>query len=164
MNTNLKQFRSNLNMTQQQLSDISGVPLKTIRNWEQQIRTPSSWMMDLVMERVLDYLNFITMSIDEQTGVLSLKTLRDGIHEIANQFPIKRIILFGSYARGQATPLSDVDLYMESELFGLDYFEVAEAMRTKLNKRIDLFSNKTVAPDSKVANEIHRSGIVIYER
>jgi predicted nucleotidyltransferase len=151
-------------MTQQQLSDISGVPLKTIRNWEQQIRTPSSWMMDLVMERVLDYLNFITMSIDEQTGVLSLKTLRDGIHEIANQFPIKRIILFGSYARGQATQLSDVDLYMESELFGLDYFEVAEAMRTKLNKRIDLFSNKTVAPASKVANEIQRSGIVIYER
>jgi hypothetical protein len=53
---------------------------------------------------------------------------------------------------------------MESELFGLDYFEVAEAMRTKLNKRIDLFSNKTVAPASKVANEIQRSGIVIYER
>lgn len=164
MNTNIKQFRSNLNMTQQQLSDLSGVPLKTIRNWEQQIRTPSSWMMDLVMERVLDYLNFVTASIDEQTGVLSLKALRDGIHEIANQFPIKRIILFGSYARGQATPLSDVDLYMESELFGLAYFEVAEAMRTKLNKRVDLFSNKTVAPDSKVANEIQRSGIVIYER
>ncbi|MDD5070721.1 MAG: nucleotidyltransferase domain-containing protein, partial [Candidatus Omnitrophica bacterium] len=31
--------------------------------------------------------------------------------------------LFGSYVKGQATASSDIDLYMESDLYGLEYFE-----------------------------------------
>jgi predicted nucleotidyltransferase len=53
---------------------------------------------------------------------------------------------------------------MESTLFGVDYFEFVEALRVKLNKKIDLLSNKTIEESSRIDNEIKKTGILIYER
>jgi len=72
--------------------------------------------------------------------------------------------LFGSYAKGEATGHSDIDLFMESELFGLDYFEFIEALREHLGKKIELLSNKTIEKSSRIDLEIQNTGILIYQR
>jgi predicted nucleotidyltransferase len=41
---------------------------------------------------------------------------------LVEPFPVVRVILFGSYARGEATEKSDVDLIIESE-GAIDYWE-----------------------------------------
>lgn len=53
---------------------------------------------------------------------------------------------------------------MESSLYGLDYFEFVEILREALGKEIDLLSNRTIEIDSKVYQEIKKSGMLIYER
>lgn len=53
---------------------------------------------------------------------------------------------------------------MISDIDNLDYFGVIEDLRTTLNKKIDLLSNKTVKADSLILNEIERTGILIYKR
>lgn len=39
-----------------------------------------------------------------------LEALRSGIETLAGSFPVERAILFGSYARGEHTVASDIDL------------------------------------------------------
>ena len=46
--------------------------------------------------------------------------------------------IFGSYAKNNATPLSDVDLLIDSEVTGLDYFGLVEDLRQGLHKKVDL--------------------------
>jgi predicted nucleotidyltransferase len=66
--------------------------------------------------------------------------------------------------KGTATEDSDIDIFIESKLFGLDYFGFAEAIRERLGKKIGLLSDKTVEPNSAIENEINRTVVIIYER
>lgn len=58
-------------------------------------------------------------------------TLRNSREELTNRFGVKSLALFGSVARDEVTPVSDVDLLVEFDrpvgLFGLfalqDYLE-----------------------------------------
>jgi predicted nucleotidyltransferase len=77
---------------------------------------------------------------------------------------VKKVILFGSYAKGQANPRSDLDLYMVSNLSGLAYLEFAEKLRRALKKKVDLFSQLTLKTNSPTYLEIEDTGIIIYER
>ena len=45
--------------------------------------------------------------------MLSLEQIKDGISIIATEYPIKKVELFGSYAKGSNRPGSDVDLLVE---------------------------------------------------
>jgi len=164
MANNIKIIRDNLELTQEQVSLLTGVPVKTLRNWEQEVRKPSDWTLDLVMDRILRVKMEEYSKADESNGILSFITIKENVREVAKNYDIKRIYLFGSYIKGNAQEDSDIDLYMESSLFGLDYFGFAESLRSKLNKKIGLLSNKTVKQNSTIENEIFKTGVLIYER
>lgn len=164
MNQSLKAVRENLKLTQLEISNLIGIPVNTIRNWEQETRTPSEWTLNLLIDRILRESNEQHMFVDESTGILSFLTIKKGVIEIAEKFNIKRIYLFGSYIKGQATQNSDVDLYMESDLYGLEYFEFIEQLREKLKKKVEILSNKTIQEHSKIDEEIKKTGVLIYER
>jgi len=127
----LKSVRKNLRLTQEQVSSLTGIPVKTLRNWEQGIRKPSEWTVDLIIDKMLsaEMQKSIELSVD-----------------------------------GDASPLSDIDLYMESDIFGLEFYGVIEKLRMHLHKKINLLSNRTVLVDSKIYNEIMKTGVAIYER
>jgi predicted nucleotidyltransferase len=164
MSNNIKIVRENLELTQEQVSLLTGVPVKTLRNWEQEVRKPSEWTIDLVMDRLLRVKMEEYAKIDESSGVLSFLTIKENISKIAKNYDIEKVYLFGSYVKGQATQHSDVDLYMESDLYGLKYFEFVEQLRENLKKKVEVLSNKTVQEYSKIDEEIKKSGALIYER
>ncbi|MGD9964565.1 MAG: nucleotidyltransferase domain-containing protein [Candidatus Izemoplasmatales bacterium] len=164
MSNNIKIIRDNLELTQEQVSLLTGVPVKTLRNWEQEVRKPSEWTIDLVMDRLLRVKLEEYAKIDEFTGVLSYLTIKENISKIAKNYDIEKVYLFGSYVKGQATQNSDVDLYMESDLYGLEYFEFVEQLREKLKKKVEVLSNKTIQEYSKIDEEINKTGVLIYER
>lgn len=45
--------------------------------------------------------------------MLSLQEIKNAVAAAAQEFPIKKAELFGSYANGSSTPSSDVDLLVE---------------------------------------------------
>ena len=61
--------------------------------------------------------------------------------DVLKTYGVKKIALFGSYARGDATPDSDVDLLVEFEkgrgLFR-DYTNLLNFLEDKLQKPVDL--------------------------
>lgn len=168
MNITLKTIRDNIDLTQEQVSEITGVPVKTIRNWEQEIRKPSEWTMDLIIDKLLTVETNRNRDLnedgDDETSILSFSLIKKEITEVAKDLDIEKIYLFGSYVKGDVSPLSDIDLYMQSDIYGLEYFGVVERFRNALHKKVDLLSNKTVLPDSKIYDEITKTGVIIYER
>jgi predicted nucleotidyltransferase len=164
MNHSLKSLRKNLKYSQQEISKLIGIPLNTLQNWEQNVRKPSEWVLNLMMDRILRDAIENQNVISEKKGILSFLKIKRIITTIASQHDVKKVILFGSYAKGQANPSSDLDLYMVSNLSGLAYFEFAEKLRRALKKKVDLFSQLTLNTNSPTYLEIEDTGIIIYER
>lgn len=164
MNQPLKVVREHLGYTQAELSKRIGIPINTIRNWEQEARKPSDWVLQLLLDKLLSLSYESNNPIDETTGILSFFTILHSVEKIATMYDINQVILFGSYASGQAREDSDVDLFIDSDLYGLEYFEFAEQLRTALRKKVDVFSYRTIEEGSKLDESIHRGGIILYER
>ena len=78
--------------------------------------------------------------------------------------PVRQAILFGSYAKGQATEHSDVDLLVDSGLQGLAFYGLLEEIATTLYVPVDLIDMTQVEQGSQVDHEIQRSGVAIYEQ
>lgn len=81
---------------------------------------------------------------------MNLSTLE--INQIITFFtdkPVKKVYLFGSYARGEADENSDVDLLIDwdyTKKIGLNYVFWREDIEKILNKDVDFVSVDYVAP------------------
>ena len=151
----IKRLREIFDLTQLQLASLLGIPLKSIQNWEQGQRIPSPWVIDLIYDRALNN--------KQNNKVLTYLEIKKAVKEVASKHDIKRVYLFGSYAKGLATPNSDIDLYIESNIYGLDYFGLSEEFRIALkDHKVDMLSPKTVIKNSPIELEIKQSGILIY--
>lgn len=79
---------------------------------------------------------------------------------------ITQVILFGSFARGEAGPDSDIDLrvvYDEMSDFGLlGMASFSAAVEQALGRPVDVVSAQAL--DEDLAASIERDGVVLYER
>jgi len=75
---------------------------------------------------------------------------------------VKKAILFGSYAKGEASPRSDVDILVDCELRGLDFVGLIEFLRQALQKNVDVLNVCYVKKGSRVDQEIAETGVPIY--
>lgn len=96
----------------------------------------------------------------------SIETLRQKLVPIFDKEPIFRVILFGSYAKGNNDELSDVDLVIDSEgqLIGLDFFRVLDEIVNALQLDVDLFEQAEIVRGSPMDDVIQHEGITLYER
>ena len=73
-----------------------------------------------------------------QEQVYSIDEIRQIVTPIAKQHGVDKVFLFGSYARGDATPASDVDLCVDApklhSLFALGglYADLEDALKKAL--------------------------------
>ena len=76
---------------------------------------------------------------------------------------IKKILVFGSYARNEATPKSDLDLIVEfpEGTSLLDHVGIEIELSEALNMKIDLLSRNGISPYIK--DQVLKEAIVIYE-
>jgi len=96
--------------------------------------------------------------------MIAVSEITQIITPIVKASPVKRVILYGSYAKGTNTPESDVDLIIDSngELKGIDYFVLSAEIAKALPMKSDIFEYREIKPQSAMYNEIARDGIVIY--
>ena len=97
------------------------------------------------------------MTVDEMRSILV---------PIVSLYPINRVILFGSQARGDATEGSDVDLIIDSggRLSAFDYFGVIGMIVKKMPIKVDVFELDEIKRPSSMLDSINREGVTIYER
>lgn len=76
---------------------------------------------------------------------------------------VKKAILFGSYSKGNATEDSDVDILVDSNLKGLQFVGLVEAICEALDKDVDVLDMRHIDKGTPVDNEIRKTGHVIYK-
>lgn len=99
------------------------------------------------------------------SGVYDVGEIRERLRPVFAAEPVYKAILFGSYAKGQATENSDVDIVIDSrgELYGLDFYGVLESAVQALDKQVDLIEMSEIRPNSVIMGDVMQ-GVVLYER
>ncbi|MEM7655466.1 MAG: nucleotidyltransferase family protein [Bacteroidota bacterium] len=65
--------------------------------------------------------------------------------ELVQRYPIKRLGIFGSVARGEARPESDIDLLVEFHSpVGMEIVYLADELETLLGRTVDLVSKPAI--------------------
>ena len=98
--------------------------------------------------------------------MLSISDIKNKLAQICNGTKVKKIVLFGSYAKGTATLASDVDLYLVSNgaITGFDFFDLKAKIEDEFKIEIDLISDLDIIPNSPIEQHINEHGMVVYER
>ncbi len=79
--------------------------------------------------------------------------------------PVLKAWLFGSYARGEETPLSDVDLLVQYDDGGVSLLKHASIMcelEDILGRPVDLVEEGTLRP--RISESVNQDRRLIYER
>jgi uncharacterized protein len=84
-----------------------------------------------------------------------------------NQIPVKKAVVFGSYAKGGAGPESDIDVALISEAFSGDRFEDRRRivpLRRKIDSRIEPmpFTPDDFDNGGMLAEEIKKTGVIVF--
>jgi predicted nucleotidyltransferase len=76
-----------------------------------------------------------------------LGTLRKQHALLRRLYPIHRLALFGSWARGDAREDSDVDVMVEVDpSIGLRFVDLGDDLEKALGRRVDLVSRRAIQP------------------
>jgi predicted nucleotidyltransferase len=96
--------------------------------------------------------------------VYEISDIRRLVKPIAERYGVERVALFGSYARGEATDQSDIDLHIDSgTLHG--YFKLAgfhRELEERLGTGVDVLTTGALSDEflASIANE----EVVLYEQ
>ncbi len=84
----------------------------------------------------------------------------------SHQPAIQKVHLFGSFARGEATAKSDVDLLVVLNCdylpTGMEYFQIWTELETLLKRKVDFVSEKHLS--KRVQPFVEPEKILIYEK
>lgn len=97
---------------------------------------------------------------------MSSKMLQQTIADYFKTQPVLRAWLFGSFARGEETPLSDVDLIVQfddnARVSLLKHASMVNDLEALLNRSVDLVPEKYMR--LQVAESANQDKTLIYER
>ena len=155
--SDLKSTRVSKQLTQREAAKELGVSLRSYISYEndpdKQNTIKYNYLLNELEQR---------FRIDEEHGVLSIDNIIDVCFPILERYNTNYCYLFGSYAKGTATEKSDVDLLISTEISGLKFYSLAEELREKLKKNIDILDIKQLNNNEALLDEILKYGIKIY--
>lgn len=146
-------------MTQKKASELLGVSLRTYKSYENDTSKVNTLKYNYMISELEKY-----VALDEEHGILSLEDIKNACGDVFREYPVGYCILFGSYAKERATEKSDVDLLISTDVTGLRFFGIAEKLREKLKKKVDLLDLNQLTRNPVLLDEILKDGIKVYEQ
>lgn len=96
---------------------------------------------------------------------MNTQRMTQTIAEYFKNQPVVKAWLFGSFARGEETPQSDVDILvtLDSNIpIGLEFFGMYEDLKELLGRNVDLVTDRSLAPFAR--KNVEKDRKLIYER
>ena len=94
------------------------------------------------------------------------KTLVNKLQNFFPAYPVEKAWVFGSYARGEQTRKSDIDVLVRfvknKPITLIDYAKIMNNLSDVLHKKVDLVQEGTLYNFAK--NSVEKDKILIYER
>ena len=77
-----------------------------------------------------------------------LQKLREHKPELQRKYPVARLGVFGSYARGEATEKSDIDIAVEiTGPMGLSFIAMADEIENLFGIKTDVVPSRSIKPE-----------------
>ncbi len=153
----LKALRQAKKMTQQQVADLVGISLRSYKSYENEPKKEDTIKYNYIIELLQK-----TNVIDEENGILNISDITEKCFHIFEKYDINYCYLFGSYAKGKATQVSDVDLLISADVKGLKFYGLVEEIRVALCKKVDVLDIRQLKDNIELIEEIFKDGIKIY--
>ena len=150
----LKKLKTEKQLTQQQAATFVGISLRSYKSYENDAAKKGT----IKYNYMLDKLSEIN-PIDEEHGLLSIADIKQKCADVFSRYDVHFCYLFGSYARETASPTSDVDLLVSSDVRGLKFYGLVEELRTTLHKKVDALDINQLNNNLDLAMEILKDGI-----
>ena len=153
----LRQKRKELGLTQEQAAKACSVSRRTYQTYEEK-ETLNATYDDIYV--TLDNLR------REKKFVHSISSIKKICRPIFKSVPeVECAYLFGSYARGEATFESDIDILVVCKPIGLRFFNMAAELDATLGKEVDLQTHRQlIGDDTSFLESVLKDGIKIYRK
>lgn len=153
----LRELRKQKKLTQAECARYLGIPLRTYQNYETDEGRQASFKYLYMLQKLEQY-----GYLDEEHGILTLDRISDVCGEVLPSYDVQYCYLFGSYAKGKAVESSDVDLLVATSATGMRFYDMVEALREGLKKKVDVLNLDQLKDNAALVNEILKDGIKIY--
>jgi predicted nucleotidyltransferase len=97
--------------------------------------------------------------------ILSNDHIKQVITDYFKDKPVKKVWLFGSYARGDADEESDVDVLVDvdyTKKVGIEYFGWYQDLQDILKRKVDVVSEKYI--NHRLRPHIEKDKSLVYEK
>lgn len=126
--------------------------------------SPSSAIAALYAQIVLNKgLPFAVQMPQSSKGTLALGRIKRAVSDVAKRYGVERVWLFGSYARGEAKPESDVDILIDKgSMRGLALGGFLDELEHELQTPVDVVTLDSL--DEDYCQNIQQDQVLLYER
>ena len=93
-----------------------------------------------------------------------IRILKEEQPYLQKEFGVKKIAIFGSFAKGRVHRKSDVDIFIEfTKSPGMRFFDLMDYLDKKLGRKTDVLTQKGLSSMriKRVANEIKRTLVYV---
>ena len=153
----LRKKRKELGITQIQAAKACGISRRTYQTYEETNNLNATYD-ELV--RKLDEMGVL----GGNNYISNPKYIRFVCNNLFKEkYPeIKCAFLFGSYARGDATGKSDIDIMAVCPPMGMRFYGIAAKLEEQLHKPVDLHTHRELLGNETLLVEVLKEGIKIY--
>ena len=98
----------------------------------------------------------------DSDGAVDQSVIRYYAIKLGQEFGAKKVSLFGSYARNEATAASDIDILLDKDsIRGMAVLDFQDALSESLGKPVDVVT--TAGASKRFLDKIARDEVVLYE-
>ena len=152
----LKQKRKELGLTQEQVARACGVSRRTYQTYEE------TDIKNKTFDELIQKLDEMGI-LDGTNHILNLKFIKYASRQVFEKHPeVKCAYLYGSYARGEATGKSDVDILVVCSGMGLSFYGMIGELEDVLHKDVDLQTHRQIVDSESMIEDILSDGIKVY--
>ncbi|MCQ2742616.1 MAG: helix-turn-helix domain-containing protein [Bacilli bacterium] len=152
----LRSLRKALKMTQEEAAEFLSVSRRSYQQYESGSDLPNSLKYQYMVERMST-----KERIDEENGILSIDSIKAIVKNVLKGKNVNSCYLFGSYAYGGANRFSDVDLVIDADIHGLEFYGLVEELRESLHKKVDVVAVEELVQNKELISEVLRYGLKI---
>ena len=152
----LRTIRKKIGITQEEAAKMVGVSRRTYQTYEEKEIINKAYDEIYAALKDMEGFNF-------KDYVLNHKIIKKRCEGIFAKYPeVKCAYLYGSYARGEATEESDVDILVVCPPMGLKFYKMANELRDALGKDVDLQTHRQIGDDTFFLEQLLKEGVKIY--
>ncbi len=97
--------------------------------------------------------------------MLTVEHIADALRDVVSPYDVRAVYLFGSFARGEENPQSDVDVRLECgpEVDYADLLDIQEQLEARLGRSVEIITNPLEFMRPAFRHRIQQDEVLLYE-